>query len=309
MTKRILMGILALTVAGGAAFANGTQEAPGGAQTPGGTATPAQPGWERPGVEGSRAIGAPGFHHMGPGARGFGMGTVLADNLVEDEGVLITGVIDDSAAQAAGLDRGDVILEMDGQEVSTVADLHDVITTKRAGEDVDLRVRSGNEVDTVTVTLDDRFNMPPLGIRGQSEPGSRTAAFMRFFPVRILDVADGSPAAAAGIEAGYLITGIEGDIATGETITVHYANVDLGASGRFTDADVETTELTVGEQDGAPYIGVRYQPLGFGRGPGAGGPGRAGRAATPGGFGPRGGGFSGGGFRGGGPRGGVPRGR
>ncbi len=285
MTKHILMAVLAITVVGGAAFANGTQEAPPASAAEGTTV-------------------GPGFGYGSRGARGFdmgmGMGTMLADNLVEDEGVLVTGVIDDSAAHAAGLERGDVILEMDGQEVSTVAEIHQVIATKRAGQDVELRVRSGDAIDSVTVTLDDRYNMPALGVRGQSEPGAR-AATMPFgaFPVRILDVVEGSPAAAAGIEAGYLITGIDGEIAAGETITVHYADVDLGASFQVAAQEIETTELTVGEENGAPYIGVRYQPLGGRGGFGAQGGGSRGGRGMTGGFG----------ARGGGPRGGGPRGR
>lgn len=85
---------------------------------------------------------------------------------------------------------------------------------------------------------------------------------------RILAVEEGSPAAQARMEAGFIVTGIEGDIAPGETVRVSYLEAEL--TGRpyeiFDDngdleEQVKTTTVTLGDRDGEAYIGVSYQPL------------------------------------------------
>ena len=239
----------------------------------------------------------------------------VQNEVVQDDGVLVTAVLEDSAAEQAGLRRGDVILSMNGTAVSTPYELSSRISEMRAGDQLDLRVRSGDETASVTVTLDDRYNMPPLGVRAHPEPGSFARRPMGPGAYRILAVEEGSPADDAGMEAGYIVTGIDGEIAPGETITVSYLDSAIGAS-RFgfdgSKEEPETAALTVGEQDGGAYIGVRYQQIGAagsaamrsrGR-PGM--PGVAGHAAGPAA------GFNGGdprddGFRGGGPRSRGPR--
>jgi serine protease Do len=65
------------------------------------------------------------------------------------EGVLIQSVLPSGAAAAAGLKQSDVILEVDGQKVSTSNHLQSVVARKRAGETVHLKVyRDGKTFDT-----------------------------------------------------------------------------------------------------------------------------------------------------------------
>ncbi|MFW5785912.1 MAG: PDZ domain-containing protein [bacterium] len=265
MTKRVLTVLVVMVAAAGMAFAGGDQESaaettPGSGDTVG-TAPAARFGLA---------------YGMGPARRyAMSLGFAESQNYVDADGVLITAVLEESAAEAAGLKRGDVILSIDGTEVSTVAGIHARIAGMRAGQEVDLRVESGDQVETVTVTLDDRYAMPPLGIRGAATPNARRDAMRRFgTAVRILEVADGSPADQAGIEPGHVITGIDGEITPGETVTVSYIDAEsLAGASRFDSLDgpeVQTTTLTVGEEDGNAYVGVRYVPLrasfGFTRG-------------------------------------------
>ena len=67
--------------------------------------------------------------------------------------VQITDVAKNSAAEQAGLMAGDLILEIDGKEVSSNADLSDLIAGYNAGESADVLIRRNGERTTVRVTF------------------------------------------------------------------------------------------------------------------------------------------------------------
>lgn len=73
-------------------------------------------------------------------------------------GVYVTAVTDGSAADKAGLQSGDVITAVDGEEVKTSEELTAEKNKHKAGESLELTfIRSGNE-EKVTVTLDEANN-------------------------------------------------------------------------------------------------------------------------------------------------------
>ena len=67
--------------------------------------------------------------------------------------VQITEVVKGSAAEAAGLQVGDLILELDGKTVSSNADLSDLIAAYNAGDTASFTIRRGSERMTVSVTF------------------------------------------------------------------------------------------------------------------------------------------------------------
>ena len=67
--------------------------------------------------------------------------------------VQITDVLAGSAAEQAGLKAGDLILEEGGKEVSSNADLSDIIAGYNAGESADFLIRRDNERLTIRVTF------------------------------------------------------------------------------------------------------------------------------------------------------------
>ena len=70
-------------------------------------------------------------------------------------GVYVTAVSDGSAADKAGLQSGDVITAVDGEEVKTSAELTAKKNLHKAGESVELTyIRNGKE-HKVKVTLDE----------------------------------------------------------------------------------------------------------------------------------------------------------
>ena len=69
------------------------------------------------------------------------------------EGVYIDKVLDDGAAADAGLKKGDVIISADGQKVTKMAELQEVLVKKRPGDKVSLTYMRDKKKNTVTVIL------------------------------------------------------------------------------------------------------------------------------------------------------------
>ncbi len=71
----------------------------------------------------------------------------------EDQGVLVSKVIAGSAAQAAGVEVGDIITKIDGEPVREGFDLAHQIHAKKAGETVSLEVLRDGRAQTLAATL------------------------------------------------------------------------------------------------------------------------------------------------------------
>jgi membrane-associated protease RseP (regulator of RpoE activity) len=89
-------------------------------------------------------------------ARGSAYLGVSVDPTSTANGVEITDVADGSPAADAGLEAGDVITEIDGESVSSFADLAEVIADHEPGDDVEITYERDGESDTLTVTLGER---------------------------------------------------------------------------------------------------------------------------------------------------------
>jgi S1-C subfamily serine protease len=73
-----------------------------------------------------------------------------------ESGVLIQAVTDGSAAQDAGLDVGDIIVTVDGEELKDIGDLAATISTYSPGEEVELEVSRDGKVSKVSAVLGER---------------------------------------------------------------------------------------------------------------------------------------------------------
>jgi S1-C subfamily serine protease len=69
------------------------------------------------------------------------------------EGIYIDKVVEESAAAEAGLEKGDVIIEVDGQKVTKFGDLSGIIAQKRPGDKVTLTYLHNKHKHTKTITL------------------------------------------------------------------------------------------------------------------------------------------------------------
>lgn len=200
------------------------------------------------------------------------------DGADPEPGLLISRVVEDSPAERAGLIRGDILLEIDGKEVESPAELREILSEYKAGQRATLLIlRGGNERD-VTVTLEERLYRPALGLEFSMHFGGGLGfPHMEFFGgtrlgVIIVDVIEDSPADKAGLEPMDAILSIDGEQVPphefSEIIAGHSPGerVTLEVSRRGEEG-AEPFEVTVrlGENDdGGGFLGIRYSRLPLG---------------------------------------------
>lgn len=71
-------------------------------------------------------------------------------------GVLVTGVLQDAPAKRAGLQKGDLIVNIDGVPITDVRHLLDRIAAYAPGSDIELKVWRDHQFQTVTATAEER---------------------------------------------------------------------------------------------------------------------------------------------------------
>jgi S1-C subfamily serine protease len=74
----------------------------------------------------------------------------------QDGGVALTGVVPGGPAEKSGLQRGDVILSVDGETVSTLRELYQAIRRKGPGQGLSFQVLRDSAIRVVEVTAGDR---------------------------------------------------------------------------------------------------------------------------------------------------------
>lgn len=160
--------------------------------------------------------------------------------VIDDPGVLITGVVAASPAATAGLVRGDVILAVDGAPINDAQELAAAVQAVEPGATVELTIRHGDDERTLPVALTESDGRSFLGVRPyleeetllpQGEPAevisanpitatielSGTAPISEAeaveaaeLGVAVAAVLPDSPAQAAGLAPGDLIVAVDG---------------------------------------------------------------------------------------------------
>jgi serine protease Do len=140
--------------------------------------------------------------------------------LPRTEGALVSQVWDGSPAAAAGLRRGDVIVELDGRKIGRATDLSLLVAAAPIGKDITVSVLRDGRPVTVTARVA-RREQPVASVSApQGEPGQRARLGVAVEPVTpamasqlginasgviIRQVQQGSPAAEAGLRPGDVI--------------------------------------------------------------------------------------------------------
>jgi len=158
-------------------------------------------------------------------------------------GVLVADVVDDSAADKAGIERGDVILTIDGDAVESADSLRDRVADFDAGDKVEIQVFRDGKKKKIEVTLGEaperdrlsdgprvfewrgdgpmehtpdgnvfmfRTSRPQLGVRLEELGDKLGEYFGAKAGLLVLEVYDDSAAQKAGVEVGDVITSADG---------------------------------------------------------------------------------------------------
>ena len=136
------------------------------------------------------------------------------------KGVWVEGLMDNSAADAAGLKKGDVITKVDGHEVNSVPALQEYVSRHRPGEEVKISV-SRNEVEKeYSVILRNKDGKTGKVTSATQELKKMLGAEFEIAPERDKDklkigngikikTLDKGKLKEAGIPLGFIITGID----------------------------------------------------------------------------------------------------
>lgn len=134
-----------------------------------------------------------------------------AFNVDAQRGAFVSEVMPGSAAEKAGIKAGDVITELNGQRISSFAELRAKIATSGAGKQLELTLLREGKTEKVKVTLqaEDGKTAQTDGSEGTAIAALEGAELHNGKDgIEIKEVKANSPAAARGLKAGDVIIGV-----------------------------------------------------------------------------------------------------
>lgn len=131
----------------------------------------------------------------------------LADSFGLDRatGALVNQVLPDSPAQQAGIQRGDILLELQGRTIRNASDLQQMIANTPAGKTVDLKILREGQESTIEVTIKPREQVASDSSGERQSLGLTLVNTEKNHGIAVKDVASGSIGAEAGIRSGDII--------------------------------------------------------------------------------------------------------
>jgi S1-C subfamily serine protease len=181
-------------------------------------------------------------------------------------GVVVASVVADGPAAKAGVVRGDILLEVNGSQLESAADLTRTLSDLQSGDEVTLTVLHGDEQRTLTATLAQNGGRAYLGLTpcgGLPE----SLSFQVGTPgALITEVIADSPAAQAGLQKGDVITSVDGqtldaDHSLSDLITSHKPGDQVTLEVVQSGGESVKVEVVLGQNpdtEGAAYLGVQY---------------------------------------------------
>jgi len=156
------------------------------------------------------------FGEIRRGLLGVGIQTIDAemakalDSNVES-GALITNIVPESAAEEAGLEVGDIIVEVNAEKVDDASELRNKIGLLRSGDEVALKYVRNSKTRSTNAILGQAQAEQLTG--ADIHPGLEGAVFAAASTtsdsgVQVAEVAQGSPAAQRGLRPGDIITAV-----------------------------------------------------------------------------------------------------
>lgn len=145
--------------------------------------------------------------YLGVGIQGVDRERANALGLDRPVGALVNRVEPGSAAERAGIEVGDVILEVNGRDIEVFSDLPPIVGSIRPGEEVSLTVSRWGETRELSVKLDERDEAQETDDRGETRDTEPTNAL----GLSVEELGDEQLRRAEGIDGGLLITAVDSD--------------------------------------------------------------------------------------------------
>ncbi len=134
-------------------------------------------------------------------------------------GIQVSGVVDDSPAQEAGMQKNDIILEFDGTKLFNNDQFTKMLKMYKPGQKIKLKIYRDGDEKTLKLTLANKEDFGPkpeykayIGVflTDLSEKDYEKKGLNTNYGVLISDVIDDGPSAEAGIKWGDVMLDLEG---------------------------------------------------------------------------------------------------
>jgi len=145
--------------------------------------------------------------YLGVGIQGVDRERADALGLDRPVGALVNRVEPGSAAERAGIEVGDVILEVNGRDIEVHSDLPPIVGSVRPGQEVSLIISRWGETQELKVSLDERDEDQETSDRGETQDSEPTNAL----GLSVEEIGDEQLRRTEGIDGGLLVTAVDSD--------------------------------------------------------------------------------------------------
>lgn len=132
-----------------------------------------------------------------------------AFNLKDRQGVIVAEVQDDSSAAKAGIQAGDVIVEIDGKAMTSAGQLRNAVGLKKIGDKVKVKLLRDGKSRDYTVKIGER-SAAVTASKGlhKSLEGAKLVVSQDPRGVKVESISPNSPAALSGLQPGDIIVSV-----------------------------------------------------------------------------------------------------
>ncbi len=177
-----------------------------------------------------------------------------------DEGVYVSAVAPDGAAQVAGIKRGDLITKINGAEVTSGLEMSSVLANFKPGDKVDVTYkRKGSEYNTAVVLKKSPGNYEKVvsdnigdevGAELETLDSKKAEQYGIEGGVVVKSIKKGGPISKTRMEEGFIITSVNGvDVRNVEELgkALYSARGTVKVEGMYPGSDMYTYPLNLNE--------------------------------------------------------------
>jgi membrane-associated protease RseP (regulator of RpoE activity) len=175
----------------------------------------------------------------------------LSEFLQSDKGVLIDNVNEKGPAAKAGLKRGDILLAVDGTELEGPAKLLEIMTSAKAGQELNLKIRRKDEVMELKVVPEPRPQDVEMTVDLSKEIGDGQFKFF-FDPIQMEGFRLGAPTVITPGGASFKGNAVLNVVKDGKTTAVKIEREGEGPAKISVTKDDQTKEYTEEQLDQIP---------------------------------------------------------